>query len=26
LEDFSVKRCNAQTMDVYRELMDSSPM
>ena len=26
LEGFSVKRCNAQTMDVYRELMDSSPM
>jgi hypothetical protein len=26
LEDFSVKRCNAQTMDVYRELLDSSPM
>jgi hypothetical protein len=26
LEDFSVKRCNAQTMDVYRELLDASPM
>jgi hypothetical protein len=26
LEGFSVKRCNAQTMSVYRELLDSSPI